>query len=238
MLTMRQRTAIACLFAGAALAFTGCSSDPANNSANGEIAGADSSESDSPALSPSITAEENAPKFELPSDVEVTVERKPTGDATKDAILRDVAYSAESHLEAFVKGDGRTANMNRYFAVDALDYWAGEVARVKKEGLTWIVVLAPVAYIWGFLPNRNCHSPSCAYIPGSGSALLAYAITAASLGSLTHRVLVGRAEARAAEKRNQLRKLRKKGKGKSRAARGRWYLPSHRLALGHACPFL
>jgi hypothetical protein len=136
MLTTRRRTAAACLFAAVTLSVAGCSSDSGNDSANDKIAGADSGEKSSTSPTPSASAEKNAPTFDFPSDIKVTIDRKSTGDATKDAILRDAAYSAQANIEAFAKGEGQTANMNRYFAVNALTYWTKRVADLKKDGLT------------------------------------------------------------------------------------------------------
>ncbi|MEU1337394.1 hypothetical protein [Streptomyces sp. NPDC005827] len=123
------------LLAALAVSVTGCSSDSGNSSANDKIKGADSSESASASPSASASADKNAPSFAFPSDITVTVDRKSTGDATKDAILRDVAYSTQANIEAFGKGVGQTANMNRYFAAAALTYWAKRVETVKKDGL-------------------------------------------------------------------------------------------------------
>lgn len=67
---------------------------------------------------------------------EVGVEREPAGDPTKDAVLRDVPYSAQARLEGFVKGDDHAANLDRYLAGPALAYWSKQVAAVKRQGLT------------------------------------------------------------------------------------------------------
>ncbi|MFF4837880.1 hypothetical protein [Streptomyces sp. NPDC001315] len=76
------------------------------------------------------------PTFDLPSGLTVSVDRSSTGDATKDAILRDTAYSAQANIEAFAQGKSQAANLNRYFAGSALTYWTGQVADFKKDGLT------------------------------------------------------------------------------------------------------
>jgi hypothetical protein len=136
MLTTRRRVAAACLLAAVTFSAAGCSSDSDDGSSSDKIAGAGEGETGSPTPSASASAEKNAPKFDLPSDVKAAVENEPTGDATKDAILRDVAYSAQARLEAFGKGTGQTANMNRYFAASALTYWTDRIATVKKDGLT------------------------------------------------------------------------------------------------------
>ncbi|MGW2956981.1 hypothetical protein ACWDGI_00640 [Streptomyces sp. NPDC001220] len=136
--TTRQRAAVACLLAAFAFAATGCSSDSGDTSAKDKIKGADSSESasTSPSASASASADKNAPSFDFPSDITVTVDREPTGVATKDAVLRDLAYAAQARLEAFAKGSGQTVNLNRYFAGYARTYWANRVADLKKQGLT------------------------------------------------------------------------------------------------------
>ncbi|MGI3223995.1 hypothetical protein ACRJ4B_08630 [Streptomyces sp. GTA36] len=115
---------------------TGCSSDSSSGSDKDKIAGADSGGSSSPTPSVSASVEKGAPAFDLPSDITVDVQKESTGDAAKDAIVRDVAYAAQARIEAFAEGDGRTANMNRYFAANALAYWGDRVATVKKDGLT------------------------------------------------------------------------------------------------------
>ncbi|MGW0628165.1 hypothetical protein [Streptomyces sp. NPDC002758] len=81
-------------------------------------------------------AETNAPTFSLPSDLKITVERDSAGDATKDAILRDAAYSAQANIEAFAQGKGQSVNMGRYFGGSAFTYWVGKVEDYKKKGLT------------------------------------------------------------------------------------------------------
>ncbi|MEU9785416.1 hypothetical protein AB0H92_31400 [Streptomyces phaeochromogenes] len=136
MLTTRQRLAAACLLVATALFMTACSSDVSSGSDSDNIEGADSGESNSASPSASAAAEKNAPAFDFPSDIKVTVERQPTGDATKDEILRDVAYASQAQLEAFTEGNGQTANMNRYFAANARTYWADRVTTLKKDGLT------------------------------------------------------------------------------------------------------
>ncbi|MFC9504913.1 hypothetical protein [Streptomyces sp. NPDC057002] len=79
----------------------------------------------------------------------------------------------------------------------------------------------PLFYLLSGLPSKNCRSEGCAYIPGTGSAFLGYAISAGLVGWLVHRWISARAEEEAARERERLRRLRKKGKGKSRAGRQR-----------------
>lgn len=136
--TVKRRTlpVAAALAATAALLLTACGGGDDSSKGNDKIAGAGAGGSSSPSPSASASADKNAPTFAYPSDIHTTVERQSTGDATKDAILRDVSYSAQARLEAFAEGQGQTANMNRYFAASALSYWTQRVATVRKQGLT------------------------------------------------------------------------------------------------------
>ncbi|NEA67830.1 hypothetical protein [Streptomyces sp. SID12488] len=97
--------------------------------------------------------------------------------------------------------------------------WIPRVARSTATAVCWGGALASLSYVLGSLPGRNCPSyRACAYIPGTGSALIAYAGTTAVVGWLVHRVSNARVEKRRALERERVRKMRKKGKGKSRAA--------------------
>jgi hypothetical protein len=60
---------------------------------------------------------------------------------------------------------------------------------------------------------------SCAYIPGTGSAFLAYVLSAGLVDWSVHRWTAARAAEQAALERERVRRLRQKGKGKSPAAR-------------------
>ncbi|MFF8934854.1 hypothetical protein ACF08O_09040 [Streptomyces paradoxus] len=71
------------------------------------------------------------------------------------------------------------------------------------------------------LPGRNCRSESCAYIPGTGSALLAYALSIGLAGWIVHRWTSARAAARATLERERVRRLRKKGKKGKRKSQAR-----------------
>lgn len=80
-----------------------------------------------------------------------------------------------------------------------------------------------VMYIFGSLPGRRCsiYREGCEYIPGTGSAFVACLVTSAVVGYALHRVINQRAERHQAREHERMRKLRKRGKGKSRAARVR-----------------
>ncbi|GAB2876680.1 membrane protein [Streptomyces deserti] len=95
--------------------------------------------------------------------------------------------------------------------------------RATGTGICWLASFGPLFYLLGALPGKNCPSyeSRCAYIPGTGSALLAFVISVALVGWLLFRRNTAAAEARAAQQRARMRKLRKKGKGKTRVARGR-----------------
>ncbi|GGV65331.1 membrane protein [Streptomyces longisporoflavus] len=109
------------------------------------------------------------------------------------------------------------------WAADALrgDETPGRVARRAAKGVCWAVPVIVTAYIISALPGRNCSSssPTCRQVDGAFPALLAYAVTAAALAWAAYRVHSTREEQRRAAHRTRLRRLRKKGKGKSREAR-------------------
>jgi hypothetical protein len=95
----------------------------------------------------------------------------------------------------------------------------------RVAGLTMCggAAVGAVMYIVASLPGRNCPSyrDGCEYIPGTGSVLVACLVTTASVGYTLYRVINVRAERRQELERERMRKLRKKGRGKSRAARRR-----------------
>ncbi|WP_330306568.1 MULTISPECIES: hypothetical protein [unclassified Streptomyces] len=92
--------------------------------------------------------------------------------------------------------------------------------RVTGAAICWAAAMVPAMYMLGALSGKNCPSyqASCRYIPGTGSALLAYVASTALLGWCLLRWNSARTEARRAGERERLRRLRKKGRGKSRAA--------------------
>ncbi|MGW3859877.1 hypothetical protein ACWEDZ_00105 [Streptomyces sp. NPDC005047] len=93
--------------------------------------------------------------------------------------------------------------------------------RVVARGVCWAAALAPVVFLISGLRGRNCraYEPGCAYISGTGPAVLAYVLIAGGVGWLSYRWRRARSEERRARERERMRKLRKKGKGKSRGAR-------------------
>ncbi|MFJ2233002.1 hypothetical protein [Streptomyces sp. NPDC087859] len=95
------------------------------------------------------------------------------------------------------------------------------VARAVGSAVCWVAAIGPVLLLFSGLPSRNCRSYTCEYLPGTGTAFLAYAVTAGLLGLLCHRRRRALVEAGEAERRERRRALRKRGKGKGRAARQR-----------------
>ncbi|OUD00647.1 hypothetical protein CA983_24450 [Streptomyces swartbergensis] len=93
--------------------------------------------------------------------------------------------------------------------------------RAASVAVCCTATFGPLFLMLSGLPGRNCHSADCAYIPGTGSALLAYVISVGAVGWPLRRWSRARAEERTAQERQRIRRLRKKGKGKSRAAQGR-----------------
>jgi hypothetical protein len=80
------------------------------------------------------------------------------------------------------------------------------------------VAFGPFLYLLSGLPAKNCRSASCAYIAGTGTAFLAYVVASGLVALIVHRYTSARAAERVARDRERARRLRKKGKGKSRAA--------------------
>ncbi|CAL9494361.1 hypothetical protein [Streptomyces sp. enrichment culture] len=100
---------------------------------------------------------------------------------------------------------------------------SGVVLRRVARGACCVVALAPVFFLLSGLQGRNCRSydEGCAYVPGTGPALLVYVACVAGVGWLAHRRRRTVLEERRVRERERLRKLRRKGKGKSRGARQR-----------------
>lgn len=134
----------------------------------------------------------------------------PGGSWTVGAVLGLVSVAGGAGVLRFSSGlRARTTSLRALQA-------AGSAGR-------WTTAFGPLLYLLYALPGKNCRSygSRCAYILGTGSALLAYVITAALLGWALYRWSSATGEAQAAGERARKRKLRKKGKGKSRAARQR-----------------
>ncbi|MFF6917846.1 hypothetical protein [Streptomyces sp. NPDC012466] len=98
------------------------------------------------------------------------------------------------------------------------------LTRVRHTVLMTVCCTAafgPFLYLLSGLRSRNCRSSTCAYVPGTGTAFLTYAVTAGLVGWLLYRWDRTRAEERRARERERMRRLRKRGRGKSRPTRQR-----------------
>ncbi|MEU9628662.1 hypothetical protein AB0D89_17870 [Streptomyces luteogriseus] len=93
--------------------------------------------------------------------------------------------------------------------------------RAAVAALCCTAAFGPLFYLLAGLRARNCRSTSCAYLPGTGTTFLAYVVTASLVGWSVHRWTRARAAEQLARERMRVRRLRKKGKGKSRVARQR-----------------
>ncbi|MEU5140102.1 hypothetical protein [Streptomyces sp. NPDC021139] len=98
---------------------------------------------------------------------------------------------------------------------------ASRVLRGVARGACYVAAVVPVFFLVSGLQGKNCRSyePGCSYVPGTGPALLVYVGCVVVVGWLAHRRRRAVLEERSARERERLRKLRKKGKGKSRTAR-------------------
>ncbi|SEF85445.1 hypothetical protein SAMN05216223_102261 [Actinacidiphila yanglinensis] len=79
-------------------------------------------------------ASSGAPKFDLPSDVKITIDPDTTGDATKDAILRDQGYGVEAAFLAVTKQDKNFPLLTSYMSESALETWDESIDAFKKNG--------------------------------------------------------------------------------------------------------
>jgi hypothetical protein len=138
-ITMARRTtatAAACTLAAAALVLTAC-----GGSGDKKIA---ATTSGTPAAAPSAgatttpppTSAPAAPTFDFPPDVKVVVDPDTTGDATKDAVLRDQGYGLQAIYVALTKGDPELPLLHKYVIEDALATWSGSIKGGKEQHLT------------------------------------------------------------------------------------------------------
>ncbi|MEV6318416.1 hypothetical protein [Streptomyces sp. NPDC051776] len=102
------------LTAAATLLLTACSGEGGSDK-KGKIEGAGSSADKSPAANASEPTGKNAPRFDIPSDVEVNLEGFAGRNHTEKEALRDTTYAIKAVLEAQAKGYGGTSNYRRYW---------------------------------------------------------------------------------------------------------------------------
>ncbi|MFG3248087.1 hypothetical protein [Streptomyces sp. NPDC048187] len=97
---------------------------------------------------------------------------------------------------------------------------SGVLLRRAARGACCAAAVAPVFFLISGLQGKNCRSyePACSYVPGTGPALLVYVGCVAVVGWLTYRRRRAVLEQRRAREQERLRRLRNKGKGKSRRA--------------------
>ncbi|TJZ56843.1 hypothetical protein FCH28_04820 [Streptomyces piniterrae] len=81
----------------------------------------------------------------------------------------------------------------------------------------YALAFTTLGYVLGTVPGRHC-STDCTAQPGAGLTIATFVIATAVLGTAAHRIRRTRQERRRAAERERLRKLRKRGKGRSRAA--------------------
>jgi hypothetical protein len=68
-----------------------------------------------------------APAFDFPSDLKVVVDPDTTGNAAKDAVLRDQAYGQKAIFLAIAKLDPKLPQLNKYLSGEALGNWVNSV---------------------------------------------------------------------------------------------------------------
>jgi hypothetical protein len=124
----RRTTALAATgsLAAAALLLTACGGGGSDSKITSSPAAPTTS---APATSAPATtpAAADGPTFDFPSDVKVVVDPDTTGDATKDAILKDQAYGEQAIFLAIAKLDPKLPQLNKYLTGEALGDWINSV---------------------------------------------------------------------------------------------------------------
>jgi hypothetical protein len=123
----------AALAATAALLLTACGSEDDGSKAKDKIAGADNGDT-KPSTSPSASGAIDRPKISLPSDLTDTFDSWKTGDATKDAILQDVAQRVDATNYAITQGDPDLPVLAFYYSGGALADAKDWVESLAKDG--------------------------------------------------------------------------------------------------------
>ncbi|MFF4708494.1 hypothetical protein ACWC4D_32710 [Streptomyces sp. NPDC001288] len=148
-MTRRSRRLFTTATAGvtAALLLAGCGGGDGDKSdSNGKIAGADTGASTSASPSASASAAEDAgrPKITLPSDVKLRFTPESTGDAVKDAILKDNAEFIRALDAAIVAQNPRLPALEYYTEGEGAVASQDWVQSFKKAGWT---VTGTVRYV-------------------------------------------------------------------------------------------
>lgn len=137
---MRRRTSLttaaACALSAATLLLTAC------GGGGGDDKKIDASDSGTPAPAPSATTTTAAPttppgpSFDFPPDVKVVVDADTTGDAVKDAILRDQGYGQQAIFLAIAKLDSTIPVFQKYVTGKAASDWAVKIDWGKSHHTT------------------------------------------------------------------------------------------------------
>ncbi|MFI0938879.1 hypothetical protein [Streptomyces sp. NPDC021020] len=137
---MRRRTSLTtatCALAAATLLLTAC-----GGGGDDKKIGAEDSGTSAPAPSASTTtaapttSAPAGPTFDFPPDVKVVVDADTTGDAVKDAVLRDQGYGLNSVYVALGKDDPDEPLLQKYLTGTALEIWSESISAGKKQHLT------------------------------------------------------------------------------------------------------
>ncbi|NEC87641.1 hypothetical protein [Streptomyces sp. SID12501] len=111
----RSLPVAAALVASAALLLTACGGDDSGSKDNDKIAGADTgSETPASPTASASAASADRPKIELPSDLAYTFTPEGTGDAVKDAVLKDNAEMIRALDAAIVAQNPRLPALEFY----------------------------------------------------------------------------------------------------------------------------
>ncbi|MEH0418861.1 hypothetical protein [Streptomyces sp. B21-083] len=132
----RSLPVAAALVASAALLLTACGGDEGESKDNDKIAGADTGEtSASPTASASASAASaGRPKIELPADLSYSFTPEETGDAVKDAVLKDNAEMIRALDAAIVAQNPRLPALEFYTEGEgavAAQQWVKEFTDAK-----------------------------------------------------------------------------------------------------------
>ncbi|WP_031525503.1 hypothetical protein [Streptomyces sp. NRRL F-5123] len=137
---MRRRTSLttaACTLAAATLLLTAC-----GGGGGDKKIGAEGSGTPAPAPSASTTtaapttSAPAGPTFDFPPDVKVVVDPDTTGDAVKDAILRDQGYGQQAIFLAIAKLDSTIPVFQKYVTGKAAADWAVKIDWGKSHHTT------------------------------------------------------------------------------------------------------
>jgi hypothetical protein len=133
--TVKRRSlpVAAALAASAALLLTACGGGEDSSKDSDKIAGADTGDATASA-SPSTSETVDRPKISLPSDLTDTFESWKTGDATKDAILQDVAQRVDATNYAITQANPELPALSFYYTGAALADAKDWVESLAKDG--------------------------------------------------------------------------------------------------------